>query len=200
MNVATAMKPKERTSLVALLDWSFQRQKAHRIDDSEGFGLRLGSPRDSCAKLEEIGSLMGCRIDGGQWKEIGQRVHPDAQEVVSTIGRLPEDIAALIWRHACSGTEPDWGQDAAFHPVMRGNGKHAVNTAEVVIGDRRGRRSIVTVSYCPVELVPDPVYCREEWRNWYRSLVILRTMLPALTRWEVVGIGVEAEPWCQRTG
>lgn len=192
---ATAPKPKERITLIALLDWAFQKQRAHRTDDSDGFGLRLGSPRDSCVKLEEIGALMGCRIDGGQWKEIGHRVHPDASTVVEAVRRLPTAWSALVWQHACAGTVPDWGEVVRVWPHRRENGKVAVERHDVTITDRRGRTSTVTASYCKFEIFPNIEFCREEWGLWYRGIALLEMTLPGLIRWDVTGIGVEAEPW-----
>lgn len=187
--------PREKTTLVAVLDWAFRRQKAHRGGGGETFGLRLGLPRDSIAKLEEMRGVLGCRIDGGQWKEIGHRAHPDAEAIVRSVGLLPSSVSESVWRYANAGTVPDWGEAAAYHPIMRENGKHSVVTATILMDDRRGRRSDVTVSYCPVELFPNPEYCREEWRLWYRGLVVLKAILPELTRWDVFSIGVKAEPW-----
>jgi len=186
----------ENTTLLGLLDWTFRAQKAH-LGGEEGFGLRLGSPRDSCAKLEEIGALVGCRIDGGEWREIGHRVHSDAMAVIETIGILPDMPRALVWQYAIAGTMPDWGETCRFWPVVRDNGKEAVDTHDVVIVDRFGRATTVVAAYCPVTMFPNVEYCREEWTMWFRGLRILKAILPPMKRWTVTSIGVDERPWDQ---
>ncbi len=196
MTVQMATAAQETTTVIGALDWAYRRQKAHVTDESEGFGLRIGSPRDSLDKLEAMKGLLGCKIDGGQWKEIGHRVHPDAAAIVDAVGRLPDFCRHLVSMHAAAGTMPDWGEVCRYWPRLQpANGKPTVIEYEVTVTSRRGRPTRVLVKYCPCSIFPDPEYCREEWRMWFGGLELLRAEMAGLRLWRVVGIGVEREPW-----
>ncbi len=190
---------RERTTVLGVLDWAYRRQLAH-LHGEEGFGLRLGSPRDSIDKLRAMKGVLGCQIDGGEWKEIGHRVHADAAAVVDAVSCLPDFTRNLVHLHAAAGTQPDWGEICRVWPERNEeNGKAVVASHDVTITDRRGRTSIISVRYCPFTIFPPIDLVREEYRMWHRGLVVLRSLLNGLRRWEVVEIGVDPTPWIAKS-
>lgn len=207
----------QSTDLVALLIWTYQRQKA---DVMSGRGLWTPEVRASadlepsqgwsgcgCAQLEAVAAL-GVRIEPGGWQR--PALHPDAElvhDLVVELSRTDWVGATLLRRHGRQGDMPDWGAGPqVLEPVRDGRDRIVQDRYDevVTIRDAAGRERVVPVPYCPVQRFPSDEWLdmiRGEYRHWFAALRRLAAMLsrPAdgrrLSRWTVSGLGTTAEPW-----
>jgi hypothetical protein len=107
---------KRHLDLFDLCVWAYQVQ---RVDIVTGRGLfdvereldgddyHGGASGCGCAKIEDI-ARVGGRIDGGQWKGLNDRVHPDAVAVANRVGAAGRDAGSIIAFHARLGDAPEW--------------------------------------------------------------------------------------------
>ena len=211
--------PRESTSLVDLLAWTYQRQKADvmsgrglwapEIDaEADSEAARLGMPvrhwsTCGCAQLEAI-ALLGTRIDGGGWQRAA--LHADAELVhdeLIEMSRIDWMGASLLRQYGRQGDIPDWnGGTQEYEPVRDARDRIVQNYFDevVTLTDACGRQSQVPVRYCPVQLYPSNDWMemlRGEYQHWFAALekFALRLQARKLVRWQVSGLGVSREPW-----
>lgn len=198
----------ETTTLVDLLVWTYQRQRADvmsgrglwgpeaEVMDEEPFHQISG---DGCAKIAATAAY-GCDIDGGGYQRAA--LHPDAEAVHDAVVALSADNwigAQLVRRYAKQGATPHWDVRQHLEPVYVG-GKPEVRDGDAYTVRYRRELRVVSARYCPVEPYPANAWVemmRGEYRAWYSGLAAVARMLEraALTRWSIVGIGAEREPW-----
>ncbi len=205
----------QSTTMVALLVWTYQRQKA---DVMSGKGLWTPEARTEsgeepkrwsgcgCAQLEAVAAL-GARVQPGGWQR--PALHPDAELVHDSLVELSRADwlgAMLLRRHARQGGAPDWSEGRQeFEPERDARDRIVQDRYDEVVTviDQRGRERAIPVLYCPLRKYPDDSWIemtRGEYRNWHRALGLLAERLAEagprrLVRWRVAGLGAEAEPW-----
>lgn len=209
-----AIALREPTSLVALLVWTYQRQKA---DAMSGKGLWMSGAKAAdpdaepaqhwsgcgCAQLAAVAAL-GARIERGGWQR--PALHADAElvhDLVVEMSKRDWSGAMLLRRYGSQGGAPEWSEGRQeFEPERDAKDRIVQDRYDEValVKDAVGRPRAVPVRYCPVRLYPDDAWVdmtRGEYRLWHRALRTLGIMLSgrALTRWAVTGLGAAAEPW-----
>jgi len=217
MAPAAGPRIRESTSLVALLIWTYQRQKA---DVMSGKGLWMSEAKASdpelepaqawsgcgCAQLAAVAAL-GARIAGGGWQR--PIVHPDADLIhdrVVEMSKTDWSGAMLLRRYGRQGGVPEWSEGRQeFEPEYDARDRIIQDRYDEValVADAAGRPRAVPVRYCPVRLYPSDSWVdmtRAEYRLWHRALRNLGAALSErkLTRWTVTGLGAAAEPWSAR--
>lgn len=115
-SVAALQQPKPVKRYLDLFDlcvWAYQVQ---RVDIVTGRGLfeaereldgddyHGGASGCGCAAVEDI-ARVGGRIDGGQWKGLNDRVHPDAVALADRVVLVHDQIIAS---YARLGDAPEW--------------------------------------------------------------------------------------------
>ena len=212
---------RESTTLVALLVWTYQRQKA---DVMSGKGLwiseqKAAAPLDEppqawsgcgCAQLAAVAAL-GARIEGGGWQR--PVLHNDAElchDLVVEMSKRDWIGAMLLQRYGRQGGMPEWSEGRQeFEPERDGRDRIVQDRYDevAVTTDAAGRVRAIPVRYCPVRPYPSDDWIemtRGEYRTWHRALTRLAAVLDAppkgreLTRWSLVGLGAAAEPWSAR--
>lgn len=203
---APVVRAKESTSLVDLLVWTYQRQRA---DVMSGKGLHTieaiatedddyhgGWSGDGCAALEQCGAL-GAIIPGTGHMQYPE-LHPDAERVHDAVVALSQDNwlgAMLLRRYGRQGGAPQWRVHQEWEPVLV-DGKPAVLIAEhVMVGYPHRITRRVAVTYCPIQRYPSDDWVelvRSEFRAWLKALVELKVSLSGreLVRWSIDRIGV----------
>ncbi|MFD2234807.1 hypothetical protein [Phaeospirillum tilakii] len=191
---------RETTTLVALLDWAYRRQ---RIDADDARALHevellAGGSGSSAASVAQNG-LLGCTIHSTAHKQRSAH-HPDAVIVADCVALLAAPGRWLVEQHARAGTVPDWGQSQHLEPVIQGGRPLVIEVERVEVRYGRGQRHTVTVTYCPLQLWPDDSWVRmqrAEYIRWHRALEVLDALLAGagLMRWRVEGIGALGAPW-----
>lgn len=201
---------RQPTTLLALLDWVYRRQRADLMTckplkgpkrQDDGTAPDILSTMVGASELMDRVAELGVMVDGGGRQSY--RLHEDAERVHDALIALSESDwagAALILGHARIASQPDWGNARQeWEPVRDANGRIIEDRFdEVVMLRTRGRPRRVQVSYCPVAPYPSDEWVamtRGEYRCWHQALVSLSQALPPLTLWKVVGLGVQAEPW-----
>ena len=205
------------TSLVALLIWTYQRQRADLMSGKGLFGPERNvvvpeSEPDhqwsgcGCALLEAVHQL-GVRIEPAGWQR--PAVHADADlvhDLVVEISRADWLGAMLLRRQARLGAPPEWGEGRQrFEPLRDARDRVVQDRYDevVVLDDNHGVRA-VPVRYCPVVAYPSDAWVemtRGEYRAWHRALVALERALAALPRerglmrYRIAELGAMAEPW-----
>lgn len=214
---------RETITLVALLVWTYQRQKADAMSgkglwgpeqqaDDAGSKLAELAPRRQwsgcgCAQLAAVAAL-GARIENGGWQR--PALHPDAELVHDLVVEMSRDDwagAMLLRRYGAQGGAPDWSEGRQeFEPERDARDRVIQDRYDEValVIDSRGRERAVPVLYCPVRLYPDDSWVamtRGEYRIWHTALARLARALAdppegrGLTRFQVTDLGAAAEPW-----
>ena len=215
---AAPVTVREPATLVALLVWTYQRQKAD-VMSGKGLhdsGVKAPDPDaepphawSGCgiAQLEAV-ALLGVRIEGGGPQRA--TLHNDAElinDLVVELSRTDWIGAMLLRRHGREGAPPEWSDGRQeFEPVRDERDRIVQDAADeaVTVTDITGRTRTIPVRYCPVRLYPAESWIamtRGEYRAWHGALAALGRMLAtppagrALTRFVVTGLGAAAEPW-----
>ena len=109
-----AVEPKPRRRLTAweLLVWAYRDQRiggiygTDQLDDHEPHACST----DGVAAMLRLAEV-GCHIDGGEWRTLGDRFHPDARTVALAMAQYAglEGFAhaRLIAEHATQGERPE---------------------------------------------------------------------------------------------
>lgn len=198
------------TTMVALLDWVYRRQKADLVTCKPLHGPKPQDEAVAPAAMSSVGggfemlermAELGVRVDGGGRQSYC--LHADAEIVHDAVVALSASDwagAALLVRHGQIATQPDWGDvRQEWEPVRDASGRIVDDRFdEEVVLRGRGRPRRVKVTYCPVQPYPSDEWVdmtRGEYRCWYQALTALRDRLPPLTLWRVAGLGVRARPW-----
>jgi hypothetical protein len=191
---------RETTTLVALLDWAYRRQRVDADDSRALHELEMlaGAGGSSAASVAQNG-LLGCTIHSTAHKQRPAH-HPDAATVADCVALLAAPGRWLVEQHARAGTVPDWGQSQHLEPVIQGGRPLVVEAERVEVRYGRGQRHTVAVTYCPLQLWPDDSWVRmqrAEYTRWHRALEVLAALLDGagLQRRRVEGIGAQAAPW-----
>lgn len=224
MTAETARRVRQRTSLEALLRWTYREQGVLSGGMLGGDRERrwLGG-RDSLqgfVQLEQLGTRVSSSGGGGY------AVHPDADTVHTAVVRqIPAHgryiVNVVVW-HAFAGDRPEWGQylRPRFEPVWReragrrlpalvwdkGQLRDHLPNGEPVHGARLAWRAPETCAkkaplLCPVALYDDPrqvIAQRHEYRLWRACLFDLAVALLAddqLTRFALDGRLPPEAPW-----
>lgn len=217
MTAAVAIKPRIRTTMVELLDWTYRRQKAdimtgrslhvpNDVLEAEGIedGMFYGVSADGCAQAERF-FREGAIIPGTSHLQ-APTVDDDAAAVHDAVVALSQSDwlgAMLIRRHARSGEPPRpltvqrW--DARSYD-RRGN---PVTDTEVIGWGKAGnnRRVILEAEFTPIEPWPGmPLIeaSRAEYIRWRLAVVKLMWLLrqgEPLRRWVVAEVGAARRVW-----
>lgn len=102
-------RPRRRLSLWDLLVWAYRDQLVGGVDGVEGLdddAPMRGCSGDGIAVIERIAHV-GCRIDGGAWRRLNDRMHVDAVAVAEALRRLEQPIARLLAECARQGEQPE---------------------------------------------------------------------------------------------
>lgn len=190
----------------ALVNWVYQRQKAHII---AGLGIGLYDQeaaasgiirikRVSLSRFEMI-QILGCQIDGGG-PDAG-RLHEDAEAVHDFIDRMPAAVRGIVILHALAGTRPSWDEGLApkWGPVWKGaprydrDGRPARGSYKVDLVQK------VPVA-CRVMLYTPPSYIdglRRDYAAWHGALAAIARKFGAgtLKRYDVTPPAAPAAPW-----
>ncbi|MFD2233853.1 hypothetical protein [Phaeospirillum tilakii] len=193
---------RETTSLLALLDWTYRRQRADDGTDPAAELARLaGGPSPTARAL--AAARLGAVIPSTAERQ-RPVLHPDAALVADTVGLMDDGPGrALLVAHAGAGTLPEWGASQHLEPVLRDGAPLVVEAERIEIRYRNRTRRAVAVCYCPLQLWPDDSWVRmqrAEYSRWFRALETLALLLEnaPLRRWRIDGLGVVAEPWNKR--
>lgn len=190
---------RERTSLLALLDWTYRRQRAGAENDPGTDLARLSAslcPTATSLSAARLGALIPSTA--AQQRPV---LHPDAALVAETVAWLDDGPGrALLLAHAEAGTQPSWGENQHLEPVLRDGVPLVIEAERVEIRYRNRTRRSVAVFYCPVQLWPSAAWVqmqRAEYTRWHQALATLAILLEQapLRRWQVDGLGIVAEPW-----
>lgn len=188
----------------ALLVWAYKREL---VRVTEG---RLAEPRDF---LDGRGGGGGtgavCRmlatgiVGGGPVARLTRfAVHPDAEWVHGLVRSLDRDEYWLVVRAAEADEAPDWNPvvpELEIVPVRRANGRPRMVVCPVQNRPIACRLEVRGVG--PAEAAAIRGAARKRYAQWWRLLWALREQIiaeDALSRWDVGGIGAEAEPWGER--
>ena len=213
---------RESITLVALLVWTYQRQKAEamsgkglwgpeqQIEGQGSDGLRE-APRQwsgcGCAQLAAVAAL-GARIELGGWQR--PALHPDAElvhDLVVEMSKTDWAGALLLRRYGFQGGAPEWSEGRQeFEPERDARDRVIQDRYDEValVIDTRGRERAVPVLYCPVRKYPDNSWIdmtRGEYRVWHSALARLARALGVppdgrgLVRFRIADLGAAAEPW-----
>lgn len=216
MTAAVAIKPRERTSMVALLDWTYRRQKAdimtgrslyvpNDVLEAEGLedGMFYGVSADGCAVMERI-LREGAIIPGTSHLQAAT-VHDDAvavHDAVVALSRSDWVGAMLVRRYARSGDIPEPMRVRGWEPQRDQKGRAKVAVDEVVWTIAGNNRRVpVGIPYTPVEPWPgQPLIdaSRDEYAKWRLAVVKLMWLLrqgEPLRRWCVAEVGAERRVW-----
>jgi hypothetical protein len=208
---------REQTTLVALLEWTYRRQKA---DLMTGKGLwqpeelasgdedyHGGWSGDGCAALESFGEMGAIIPSTGHLQRAA--VHDDAvlvHEAVVALSATDWVGAMLLRRYGRQGGAPEWRSSQPHPvPVFVGASRNPLTawfSNEYTSG--AGRRRRFSAQYCPVDYTPPPgivEIARGEYRMWWAGLNRLNSMIASagFRRWRLDGAGAESEPWSQTT-
>jgi hypothetical protein len=208
------LRVRETTTLVALLVWTYQRQKADLMSgkglwtsEAKALDAEAEAPQHwsgcGCAQLAAVAAL-GARIEAGGWQR--PTLHPDADlvhDLVVEISKTDWAGAMLLRRYARHGAMPEWSEGRQeFEPERDAKDRIVQDRYDEValIPGAQGQPRAVPVRYCPVRLYPSDAWVemtRGEYRLWHRALQRLGEALAArrLTRWTIASLGAAAEPW-----
>jgi hypothetical protein len=176
---------KSPISIVALLEWAFQRECVSLDFSREGALGMVSRPAVSSSYLIARHAELGCRVDGG-----GHSLsHPDADLVADALVQLPAHVGGprmAIWlaELARSGLTPDWCKDAQARcePVEWRRSKHGdhakVCEIDVARHVHRGRTVETRVMLCPVRYMntaDEVARVRRAYLGWWGALLELRS-------------------------
>lgn len=190
---------RETTTLVALLDWAYRRQRVDADDSRSLHELEMlaGAGGSSAASVAQNG-MLGCTIQSTAHKQRPAH-HPDAAAVADCVALLATPGRWLVEQHARAGITPDWGQSQHLEPIIQHGEPLVVEVERVEVKYSKGYRYEVVVKCCPVQPWPSDAWVemqRDEYRRWYRALEVLTILLKGkLRRWRVDSIGTTHEPW-----
>jgi hypothetical protein len=203
MSIVTPIVHREPATLVALMSWTYRRQRADEMTGKALAGEKGGAaaePRpgwslDGCYRIEAI-SRLGCKIDGGGWQR--PAVHADAEALHDCVVALSQSDwigARLVQRYGRQGTVPDWHpQPQRLVPSRDARGRPRV--VEVGRVRVKGRDAVILAS--PLRLDPEDSYIgslRHEYTLWHCALTRIQAMRPMLARWRITELGAAACPW-----
>ena len=176
-------RPRRPLSLWSLLVWAYHDQLVGGAYGTSGMGggIAYQSSTDGVAQMLKWAEL-NCWIDGGEWRGLSDRMHPDAKAVAEALWSLDSGTARLIAEHARRGEQPepptvapcpfptvvDSRAEEHFGRAVIGGQRvdYRIKVAERVVEriprlDFRGRGRRVVVGY---DLVPTDVpYCPLTW-------------------------------------
>ncbi|NFV80013.1 hypothetical protein [Magnetospirillum aberrantis] len=214
---ATAPKPRQRTTMVELLDWTYRRQKAdimtgrslhvpNDVLEAEGIedGMPYGVSADGCAMVERI-LTEGAIIPGTSHLQ-APTVDDDAAAVHDAVVALSQSDwlgAMLIRRYARSGEPPKPLEVRRWDARSYDRRGKPVTAAEVIGWERaaNNRRVILEAEYTPIEPWPGlPLIkaSRAEYLKWRLAVVKLMWLLrqgEPLRRWIVADVGAARRAW-----
>ncbi|MFN3077187.1 MAG: hypothetical protein ABT940_09965 [Alphaproteobacteria bacterium] len=183
---------KQVLDIEALLHWTYQKQKAHKMGVGLNVGERVASGLEwqrasacGCVAMERQAAL-GVSIGGSGFRV--SVVHPDAEAVHAVVSRLPASERSLVIEHALAGTRPDWmpGAKPILRPMRNGRG------GVMMIYDRS--KNAVG---CRVEFVLGPetiAYHRAQYAAWWSALRGLVMSVRLASRYPT-GPEAQREPW-----
>ena len=203
MTLVTPLRPRESATLVALMTWTYRKQRADEMTGKALVGERstpaLPPPPawslDGCYRMEAI-SRLGCKVDGGGWQR--PAVHPDAEalhDCVVELSRTDWIGARLVQRYGRLGVMPDWHPaPQRLVPSRDARGRPRVTEIERV--RVKGRSCAVLASI--LRLDPEDSFVdslRQEYTLWQCALASIQRASPPLTRWRIAGLGAISNPW-----
>ncbi|GAB5388484.1 MAG: hypothetical protein Alpg2KO_14520 [Alphaproteobacteria bacterium] len=181
---------KQRISAENVLIWAYRDQ---RVLEAMRAGASPGWPGLSMTAIVQEVGMLGAIIRGTAG--VGDApVADDALLVAEAVARLPErDMRLDVMSHAVRGSRPDWGQGRRFRLEPRIEWRGRSRKPEVWGQD-------VDQPFCPLVAVDHPDYVQDLRRGWLRwakgvELVARWFETRTLSRFEVVGRGVELMPW-----
>lgn len=179
VQIVQSSKNKETITIDDLCVWAIRDQCADRYSGTYGTHMSATAVALEIAKV-------GCRVDGHGPTLYSKTPH-DADQVALAISHLPAKQAGLVFRHARTGTRPDWlsSSDIRMRPVRDERGRIAVwwrRKGREVYG-HASDNSVATdrhVVMAEVTPMPDPqtvALVQQQFDLWYDGLRQLITLL-----------------------
>jgi hypothetical protein len=184
-----------------LLVWAYKRQMVHYEPDVAD-GPSMASQAAGLASLALLG-LCSRGDEGWSINAAGTTAHKDAHIVHDRVCLLAPADRDLIIGTAARGKPPVWDPDIPAHrvvPVRRGG----TGRIRMLYGtSNRPIACMIDYEGVPeAEAVAIRLVARQTYAQWWRLLRRLRLSLTLsathLTRWRLVDIGAQSEPWCVR--
>ena len=198
---------REKTSLVDILIWVYQRQKADQVSKTS-----LWSPYQNSQWQLEVGRkssgcgcarLLAIHQTGIYATAEGQHyqgdLHPDAErlhDAMIAFSQQDWQAAALLQRYAARAEYPEYFQGVqVFVPLYDDHDKIIQDRYDEVILKKGKKAHSIPILYCPVELYPATSWVEMinmEYTLWQSSLRRFMIFLGEidLIRWEIVELGI----------